>query len=427
MTPIPADYWRQQAQRTARRHNFACALAEFLPWGLGWSVVFACLVLIARENNMAGPELWIGYAVGLLAGAEIALRRARRRFFGVAESVVRLEWRLRLHNRLSAALAGVGAFPAVQPVADGFVLDWRRIGLPLSAAVALVAAAAVVPLARRTAATYRPPATPVAWTQTAEWIDALKKTDALEEPAIEQLRERLEQLQKQPAEDWYSQSSLEAGDNLHGQTQQSIEALQRDLQSALGNLESLERFTDQTSAAEMKGTHEALANALKGLALGNLPLNADLLSSLKAADLSNLKSLSAAQVEKLKERLKSGDKACQACLHPGDMEGRAKGLVQVTQRPGGTGGGESSAPLTLNEKPAGVGSAKVEPVSSNDLDHALPGDLMGVGKGEHPVDPAKFAGTASAGAIVSNGDGGEAVWRNDLTPKEREVVRSFFK
>lgn len=424
MTPNPATYWRQQARRTARRHNFACVLAAFLPWGLGWSAVFACALLIARENHLAGPELWIGYAIGLLAGLEVALRRARGRFFTVAESVVRLEWRLRLHNRLSAALAGVGAFPEVQPASDGFTLNWPRIALPLAAAGALVAAAAMVPLAQRPAATYRPPATPVAWTQTAEWIDALKKTDALQEPALEQLRERLEQLQKQPAEDWYSQSSLEAGDNLHGQTQQSIQDLQRDLQSALGNLESLERFSDQTSAAEMKGAHDALANALKGLALGNLPLNADLLSSLKAADLS---SLSAAQMAKLKERLKAGDKACQNCLHPGEMEGRAKFLVQVTQRPGGTGGGESTAPLTLNEKPADVGSAKVAPVSSNDLEHALPGDVMGVGKGEHPVDPGKYAGPAAAGAIASNGEGGEAVWRNDLTPREREALKSFFK
>lgn len=426
MTPNPATYWRQQAHRTARRHNFACALAEFLPWALGGSAVFACALLIARENRLAGPELWLGYAIGLLVAAEIALRRARRRFFTAAEGVVRLEWRLRLHNRLSAALAGVGAFPAVQPAPDGFTFNWPRIALPLAAAAALVGAAALVPLAPRPAAAYRPPATPVAWTQTAEWIDALKKTDALQEPALEQLRERLEQLQKQPAEDWYSQSSLEAGDSLHGQTQQSIQDLQRDLQSALGNLESLERFSDQTSAAEMKGTHDALAHALKGLALGNLPLNADLLSSLKAADLSNLRSLSAAQIEKLKERLKAGDKACQACLHPGEMAGRATSLVKVN-RPGGVGGGKDSVPLTLNEQPVDVGSARVEPVSSNDLDHALPGDVMGVGKGEHPVDPAKYAGPASAGAIVSNGDGGEAVWRDDLTPREREALKSFFK
>lgn len=427
MTPTAATYWRRQARRTARRHNVACVLAEFLPWALGGSAIFACGLLIARENHLASPALWLGYAIGLLAALEIALRRARGRFFTAAEGVVRLEWRLRLDNRLSAALAGVGAFPAVQAAPDGFVWNWPRIALPVVAAAALVAAAATVPLARRPAATYRPPATPVAWTQTAGWIDALQQTDTLQEPALEQLRERLAQLQKQPAEDWYSQSSLEAGDSLHGQTQQSLQDLQRDLQSALGNLEALERFSDQTSAAEMKGTHEALAHALKGLALGNLPLNAELLSSLKAADLSNLKSLSAAQLEQLKERLKSGDKACQNCLHPGEMEGRTKRLVQVTQRPGGTGGGDGSAPLTLNEKPADLGSAKLAPVSSNDLDHALPGDVMGVGQGEHPVDPAAYAGPVSAGAISSQGVGGEAVWRDDLTPSEREALKRFFK
>ena len=422
------DYWRRRAHRTAARHNFACTLAVFLPWSLGLSALFACVLVMARENNILGSEFWIGYGIGLLACAEWALRRARPGFFTPAEGMVRLESRLRLHNRLSAASAGVGEFPAPQAAPDGYAFRWERIALPLAGAAALVLAAANVPLAKRTAV-YRPPATPVAWTQTAQWIDELKKTEALQEPALAQLRERLEQLQKQPAEDWYSQSSLEAGDSLHGQTQQSIEALQRDLQSALGNLQSLERFSDQTSPAEMKSAHENLASALKGLALGNLPLSADLLSNLKAADLSNSKSLTPAQLEKLKDRLKAGDKACQNCLHPGEMEARLKNgeVASVTMRPGGAGGGERSAPLTLNQKPMDLGSAAVAPVASNDLEHAMPGDLMGVGKGEHPVDQTKYAGPAPAGAIRSHGDGGEAVWRNDLTPNEREVLKNFFK
>lgn len=424
----PPEYWRRRAARTASRHNFACVLAEFLPWAVGASAVFACVLLIARENNLALPNFWLGYGIGLLACAELALRRARARFFTAAEGLVRLEWRLGLHNRLSSAAAGVGDFPAAQAGSDGYRFRGRRIALPLAGAAAVVFAAATVPLANRVV-TYRPPATPIAWTQTAEWIDALQKTDALQEPAIEELRERLEQLQKQPAEDWYSQSSLEAGDSLHGQTQQSIEALQRDLQSALGNLESLERFSDRTPAGEMKSAHDGLANALKGLALGNLPLNADLLSRLKAADLSNARSLTAAQLQGLKDRLKAGDKACQLCLHPGEMESRIKNgeVAAVSARPGGVGGGESSAPLTLNERPAELGSARTEAVGGNDLDHALPGDLMGVGQGEHEVDPAKYPGPTAGGAIASSGDGGEAVWRNDLTPKEREVLKGFFK
>ena len=88
---------------------------------------------------------------------------------------------------------------------------------------------------------------------------------------------------------------------------------------------------------------------------------------------------------------------------------------------------EASALLTFNEKPAELASTSKEAVSNSDLEHALPGDLMGVGKGEHNVDPSKYAGPIAGGTAASNGEGGEAVWRNDLTPKEREVLKNFFK
>ena len=52
---------------------------------------------------------------------------------------------------------------------------------------------------------------------------------------------------------------------------------------------------------------------------------------------------------------------------------------------------------------------------------------MSVGKGEHQIDQSKYAGPTAAGAVASNGQGGEAVWRNDLTPREREALKRFFK
>ena len=57
----------------------------------------------------------------------------------------------------------------------------------------------------------------------------------------------------------------------------------------------------------------------------------------------------------------------------------------------------------------------------------MPGDLVGVGKGEHTVDPSAYTGPTSAGAALSEGTGGEAVWRDDLTPQERTLLKNFFK
>lgn len=422
-----ATFWRRRARWTAWRHNAGCVLAGFLPLSLGVSAVFACALLVAREHGVTtGARIWTGYALALAIGVGVAWWCSRTKFFTIPDALVRLEWHLGLHNRLSAAAAGVGQFPAAQDAPDGYSFHWRKLAPPLAGAAVLVAAAAWIPVSKSGAASV--PAAPVAWTQTAEWIDALKKTDTLADPELEDVRERLEQLQKQPAQDWYSQSSLEAGDNLREQTAQSIQSLQRDLQSALSSMEAMQRFTDNTSAAEMKGVHENLANALKGLELGNLPLNSEMLGHLKQADLSKLKNLTPAQLAELKRRLAAGDKVCAACLHPGMSNGLAvaSSKVQPFGRPSRD-PNESSAPLTLNQKPTELGTTKAEPVSNDNLEHALPGDLMGVGKGEHRVDPAAYAGPTSAGSVASQGEGGEAVWRNDLTPKEREVVKRFFK
>ncbi len=238
MAPSPATFWHRRARLTALRHNLGGALDEFLPLCLGWSAVFACVTLVARQNGfpLCGPRIW----PGLLVCAAVAVWRARRRFFTVGDAMVRLEWALGLHNRLSAAAVGVGTYPEAQPAPDGFAFRWRKMALCLVGALSLVWAAAWVPVSGHGPANTSI-AAPVAWTQTAAWIDALKKNAVVQEPALEDLRDRLEQLRQQPAEDWYSQSSLEAGDNLREQTAQSMQGLQRDLRSALGALDAMQR------------------------------------------------------------------------------------------------------------------------------------------------------------------------------------------
>ena len=386
---------------------------------------------------MAGRTAWIVYGAALFACAGGAAWHAGRNgFFTAADALVRLEAHLGLHNRLSAAAAGVGAFPPPQRAPDGYAFRWQKILPPLAGAAGLVLAAASVSITRP-AADYLPETPPVALSQTADWLDLLKKTDLVQPPALEDFRERLEQLRQQPARDWYSQSSLEAGDNLHGQTEQSLQALQRDLRTAAGSLETMERLTGQTTPAEAKALANRFQEALKGLELGNLPLNRELLSRLEGLDPSTMKSLTPGQLETLKQRLKNGVKITEAMLRPakpGEKPGdEAAALIAAVAgsehgKPGGTGGGSGSAPLDFRDKGTQLGSTRTEAApNASSLDHALPGDLVGVGKGEHTVDPSQYTGPTTAGAVASEGAGGEAVWRDDLTPQEREVLRNFFK
>lgn len=440
MTPSPrADdattFWRRRARRTALRYNFGRVLGVFLSACLGVSAAFACALLVIRQHGGPNRTAWIVYGVALLACIVVSVWYAGTRgFYPATDALVRLEWHLGLHNRLSAAAAGVGTFPPPQAAPDGYAFRWQKILPPLLAALGLVLAAALVPVTR-SSADFVPETPPLALSQTADWLDTLKKANLVQEPALEDFHERLEQLRQQPARDWYSQSSLEAGDNLHGQTEQSLQALQRDLRTAASSLETMERTTEQTTPAEAKAMSDRMQEALKGLELGNLPLNRELLSQLKGLDPSPLKNLTPEELAKLEERLKNGVKITEAMLRParpGEKPGDDLALLAASSdkrgKPGGTGGGTSSAPLDYREKPTELHSTATEPVtSSGNLDHALPGDLVGVGKGEHTVDPNVYSGPSSAGAAASDGKGGEAVWRDDLTPQEREVLRNFYK
>lgn len=425
MDHSPEKFWRRRAAWTAFRYNAGAVLAAFLPLGIGWSICFACTTLILRRNGTFAPVAWLWYGAGLLLGVAAAWRWSRRHFYTAADARVRLERHLGLHNRLTAAAAGVGSFPPAQDATDGLIFRWRRVVALAVGAAALLAATALVPMGGSTRAS-TPTTQPMAWTQTAGWVDALKKDETVQDAALEELRERVDQLRKQPTEDWYGHSSLEAGDNLRDQTAQSIAGLQRDLQSALGALDAAGKFGDQTPVLDQKAANEALASALKGLEMGNLPLNKDLLGQLKEANLSGLKSLTPEQMAALRKRLAQGTKVCKACLgdKPGDREAMILASLMV---PGGKGGGKQSAPLHLDDKPADLGSKTTESVSNPDLSRALPGDVVGVSKGEHTVDRNAATSPTSGGAITSTGQGGEAVWRNDLTPAEREVLQRFFK
>ena len=137
MTPSPraataddngaANFWRRRARRTAGRHNFGCVLADFLPAALVASAVFACALLVVRQHGSAGWGPWIVYGASLALCAGVAgWRVARRGFFTVADALVRLEWHLGLHNRLSAAAAGVGTFPPPQTAPDGYAFRWQK-------------------------------------------------------------------------------------------------------------------------------------------------------------------------------------------------------------------------------------------------------------------------------------------------------------
>jgi hypothetical protein len=422
-------FWRRRALTVVLRRNLAGWLEVFLPALLGCTVAFAGALLILRKSETNTRVAWIIYGTGLIFLALGSLWRAWPRFFSLCDALVRLEVSLHLHNRLTAAACGVGAWPEpTEDSRDGFRWRMTKILVPIFASVLLVWAAISVPLVLAITDQRPPNEQPLAWSQVESWRETLEKENLVEQPALEKLKNQLDELRQQAPEKWYSHSSLEAGDNLRQETEQSLRELQRDLQIASEALAALQKFGEQVSVGDLKNIDEALKKALAGLQLGNLPLNKELLERLKNFDPNKLKQLSPEQLAELIKRLKEGTGVCQNCLGAGDKKDGDQLLIVGEQTgSGGPGGGGGPAPLTLKKEPTQLASGKTEAITGDDLTRTTPGEVLGISKGEHEVEKTANNGPVEAGAIRSEGEGGETVWKDELTPQERETLQRFFK
>jgi hypothetical protein len=418
----------RRARRLAARVNFGWWLDLFLPCLLGLSVALSVAVLILRRGQPISFS-WVltAFAAGLSAGALICFIGARRHFYRTADGLVRLESVHRLHNRLTTAEAGVGEWP--EPPAgsgDGLGWRWRRFMVHPVVSVILLAAAILVPIRPDEAEAARKLEEPLAWEEVEEWIDTLEEEEFVEPERLESIREQVQELRVQPMDEWYSHSSLEASDSLRRQTEQAIRELARDINSAQAGLEALKQFEDSVPVQLRDDWEKYMGEALKGLKMGQLSLDADLLKKLSNVDPSNLRQLTQAEMEQLMKALQEGSGACKKCSGSGTNLCSAAALAEVWCQ-GGISRGPGEAPMLLKEDESHVGSTRMEGISNPDFGRAALGDTLAVGQGEHEIDEAQYQGPQRAGTIRAAGEGGETVWRDTLAPDEQEVLKRYFK
>lgn len=441
--------WRRLARRTALRLNAAWLLDRLNPWLLGAalvaSVALLCLRTVApfvREDRV----LFLGMGAALLlAVLVVGWIFARRRFVGEDEALVRLEDWLELDNALSSARAGVGDWPELPDSAKlasaGYAWRAPQAVLPAALASALLAAALWIPVPRFQAAVAPPAHEPTSWEQMDQWLGTVEEQEVVEEEAIEEYREGLAELRDQPEEDWFGHGSLEASDSLRESLRRDMEGLAMDLGATARNLEALEHHAAELSQTGREQLIREYEEALASLEGGGLPLDETLRKQLAGLDPEQLAQgrigqLSPEQMEALRESLG------QACQGIGSLEGFGEGegegqgetlaalLERLGRKPGtgpGRGGiarGRGDAPLHYGDKSEAEGG-KLEHLPEGDKSELLPGDLVGSGESEHE-EPSSEKGGRQGGAVSSAGRGGEAVWRDELMPAEREVLKRFF-
>ncbi|MDK3155360.1 hypothetical protein QPK87_02010 [Kamptonema cortianum] len=395
-------YWRGRAAQFAREYFFAWWLQSYL-------IVFffvaslTALLLIAHRRYELSIQYPVVTAIVLLAIClPVCIHRVRSRRLSARDALACLDDANGLHNRLTAADAGVGSWPEPPqaPLKKPFLWNARVIAATLGVSLVLPLLALWIPVGKKISLTPAPTTPPGAWAQVEEWINELKESQITEPEAIEQFESQLDALRKQDPRDWYSHNSLEAGDNLRNRLDQSLGALERDLQNAQSTLGTLAENKDHLSQTQMEELSAALDQALDGLKMGNLPLNKELAEKLADMNAQNLKQLSPEQMKQLQQALKKCQSKAQDILDGKgqstelryDAElGQGEGRQGQGERPGsgGISRGRADAPLVLGAEGNRVDLSRTEELTNDDLRNAALGDSLGVSIGQHRPDDGK--------------------------------------
>ena len=412
-------FWRGQARRLARRANFGFWFARWAPVAAVLTGVTAPVLLLSRRS---GTAILVGQCLAgaILAASVLAAVGMRRARLVERDGLVWLEARLGLHNRLSAAAAGVGEWPGAERYAPVFAWRGLRGATPVAFAAALLAAVALVPLTVPTAEAVAPLEAPVSWRQTDEWIRSLKETQVAQPESLQAFEERLDRLRAQPASSWYGESGLEAADSLRDQLRSEVRSLATDLDSAADALEG-GAASGQPSDADRR----RLDAAARGLSSRSLHLRPDLLQKLREAARSD-PALRPLDGRALARTLRENAGFCRLSLRE-CREGDADCLRVAARRPGhgGLDRGAGPAPLTLDPEASKLGPGRTEGVSNTDMRQAALGDVVETTIGHHRVSMA--ARGLSAGGAAAAGAGGDAVSKAPLTPEERRILARYFK
>lgn len=415
-------FWRWKVRRVQWRVNVGWWLEKMLPMAFLACVLMTVLIFAGRRSGWSPETLAIAGGVVVLLLVALSLWRARPHFVSFQAAQAKLEDMLMLHNRLSAAAAGVGEWPARDEWRAGrWPWNWRRLGVLPAAGVCLLIAAVLIPISPYKSAAVAPTAKPPALETVEEWLAELEQTEEIDPESLEPVKEQAEELAKQDPEEWYSHASLEAADHLRAKMQtgmQSVAEQAGKMEQMLG--EQNPEATDE----EAKEFAQQMKNALSALE-GNMPgLNPELAKQLRQLDLSKL---SPEQIQKLRERLKNAQGVCESCVGgclPGEGEGEPKdgpGRGGVTRGPG-------TAPLTFEQEQTDLKTTKTEGLESDDFRDAAIGDQVGMSTGVPEVDPNVAIQVQSGGTISNAGAGADAVWlQQNVSPEERRRLRSFFQ
>ena len=429
------NYWQAKARQVARRVNLAWCLETLSAPMVVLAIIGAMALLLVRRELPDVARWTLGVAVicslGILIGACAAW--ARKSFERPEQSLVRIEAAMRLQCALSAAQAGVAPWPApIEKIDAGLSWQWPRIIVPQLGALVILAAGLLIPVPAKGTASLSGQEQPQVWKQLDAELDHLSEEQVVDEKYIEETRKKLEELESQAEEQWFSHPSLEATDSLKKAHRAEAARVARELGRVEKALAQLEEIAGSASVAEENRLLEELDQALQGLQTGAMKPNPALLEQLQQHDLHNLANLTPAQLAQLRESLQKNLKAMKRCESGSEGEDGLNGVFACEGEGGsspGTGGvdcGPGHDPNVLGNEKQSLETGALTGLQAEDLSNATPGDLLELQESEHDVnlDPSQ---TAAGGDTRAIGKGGDRVWKDSLDPDEQRTLKRFFE
>lgn len=430
--------WMRKASEVVAKVNLGWWVERFNWLLLGFLIASATVLLVVRSTVRTQlplqPVLLI-VAGGVLVAALVAWLWSRSRYIDRGAALVRLDDVFRMHNRLSSAAAGVGAWPEKVPDSANRRLRWSVpvTWVPVLCGAAVLALAWWFPIRERHPDSPVTPVEPGAWEQMEDWLATLEEEQLIDEESIEEYEEKIEELRAQPEEEWFSHSSLEATDTLQDSLAKEIRDLASDMASLERSLDALQKYRSELSEGAKQQLMKEFEEALQSLQNGGMQANEKLLSQLSEIDPSqlgqeSLSGMTAEQLQQLQQQLQQGGQALGSMEGVPSMENDGS-LAQMSMQPmpgmGDPSRGRSDAPLFYGEEDD-LRTDNLQGVENDDFSRASPGEVLGVGETERELDKTKV-GPVAGGDVTSTGKGGEAVSRDLLMPDEQAVLKRYFK
>ncbi len=348
-----------------------------------------------------------------------ALRDKR---YSIIAALTRLDTDLGLGGQLLAAHEGATRWPPQVSARPRLSWHLKRCVPGFLLAPLMLALALIVPIEPVAASKPGPQQGPLSWTRVQEGLQVLQSEPLVAPAELDRWKAQLDELQALPSDDWFDHESQEAADTLWQQIRSSVARTERSVQ---GVQQALESALKATTKEEMAQAQSALQRALKDAAQQGKQLHPDLAKALKRLKPQDLPSMSRESLNELNKKLAraraAGRLARRAKLDDEDSDKEAAGNGPPKRGPG-------TAPIDLAPIAAPrLSEEKLALELQDDPFRDALGDLTRIDAVDPDADTGPFKRTIQSEGTEHLGQGGAAVWRMRLLPKEQALLRKYFE